>query len=163
MRYIRGLVLFASLLLPTTPAFANVLSPADDQSFHDLDVKMLSIADDLYTLITNRPATPAPDCLIELAFKFDAVQSDLHTVGTLVGLAANMADKTDELRVIHYLNLAAWGFLEQLKYHRIILSSIVGKCSGDDVVSKSQEISRTWSDAATLVQSTIKKIGGSPP
>jgi hypothetical protein len=163
MHYIRVLVLLTSLLLLTKPAFANVLTPADDQSYHDLNIKMLVIADDLYTLISNRPATAAPDCLIELAFKFDAVQSDLHTIGTLVGLAANMADKTDELRVMHYLSLASWGFLEQLKYHRLILSSIVGKCSGDDAVSKSQEISHTWSDAATLVQSTIKKIGGSPP
>ena len=36
--------------------------------------------------------THSPDCLIELAFKFDAVHADLHTVGTLVGVAANMAE-----------------------------------------------------------------------
>ena len=104
MHYIRVLVLLTSLLLLTKSAFANVLTPADDQSYHDLDIKMLAIADGLYTLISDQPATAAPDCLTELAFKFDAVQSDLHTIGTLVGLAANMADKTDELRVMHYLS-----------------------------------------------------------
>jgi hypothetical protein len=53
------------------------------RAFHDPDLKMLSIGDDPYALITNQPVAHSPDCLIELAFKFDAVQADLHTVGTL--------------------------------------------------------------------------------
>ena len=129
MRYFRALVLSASLFLPATSASANVLTPADYQSFQDLDVKMLSIGDDLYALITTRPEAHAPDCLMQLAFKFDAVQADLHRIRTLVGVAASMTDNADELRVIRHLNLAAWGFAEQLKYHRLILSSIVGKCN----------------------------------
>jgi hypothetical protein len=92
MRYLRALVLLASLLLPGASAVASVLTIADYQGFHDPDLKMLSIGDDLYALITNQPVTHSPDCLIELAFKFDAVHADLHTVGTLVGVAANMAD-----------------------------------------------------------------------
>jgi hypothetical protein len=91
-RYLRALVLFASLLLPGASAVASVLTIADYQGFHDPDLKMLSIGDDLYAIITNQPVTHSPDCLIELAFKFDAVHADLHTVGTLVGVAANMAD-----------------------------------------------------------------------
>jgi hypothetical protein len=63
----------------------------------------------------------ASDCLLQLAFKFDAVQADLHSVGTLVALAANMAGNADESRVIQYLNLASWRFLEHVKYHRLIL------------------------------------------
>jgi hypothetical protein len=31
-----------------------------------------------------------------------------------------------------------------------------------DAVAKSQEVSQTWSDAASLVQSIIKKIDASP-
>jgi hypothetical protein len=62
------------------------------RAFHDPDLKMLSIGNDPYALITNQPVVHSPDCLIELAFKFDAVHADLHTVGTLVGVAANMAD-----------------------------------------------------------------------
>jgi hypothetical protein len=122
MRYFRALILSASLLLPATCARANVLTPADYQSFQDLDVKMLSIGDDLYALITTQPEARAPDCLMQLAFKFDAVQADLHRIRTLVGVAASMTDNADELRVIRHLNLAAWGFVEQLKYHRLILS-----------------------------------------
>ena len=76
MRYFRALVQSASLFLPATSASANVLTPADYQSFQDLDVKMLSIGDDLYALITTRPEAHAPDCLMQLAFKFDAVQAD---------------------------------------------------------------------------------------
>jgi Single Cache domain 2 len=159
MRYLAAFVILASLVLPPKSATANVLSPADYESFHNLDLKMLPIGDDLYALITNRPGTHAPDCLIELAFKFDAVQANLHTIGTLVGLAASMTDNADELRVIHSLSLAAWGFLEQLKYHRLILNSIVSNCAEDQAVAKSQEISRTWSDASSLVQSIVKKIG----
>jgi hypothetical protein len=136
MRYLRALVLLASLLLPGASAVASVLTIADCQGFHDPDLKMLSIGDDLYALITNQPVTHSPDCLIELASKFDAVHADLHTVGTLVGVAADMADNADELRVIHYLDLAAWGFIEKLKYHRLILNSVVSKCTEADVVSK---------------------------
>jgi hypothetical protein len=33
----------------------------------------------------------------------------------------------------------------------------------NDVGSKSQEISRAWNEAAALIQSIIKKIGGSSP
>ena len=40
-----------------------------------------------------------------------------------------MADNADELRVIHYLDLAAWGFIEKLKYHQLILNSVVSKCT----------------------------------
>ena len=53
MRYFRALVLSALLFLPVTSASANVLTPADYQSFQDLDVKMLAIGDDLYSLITT--------------------------------------------------------------------------------------------------------------
>ena len=163
MCYFRALVLSVSLLLPPASAGANVLTPADYQSFQDLDVKMLTIGDDLYALMTTRPEATAPDCLMQLAFKFDAVQADLHRIRTLVGVAASMTDNADELRVIRQLNLAAWGFVEQLKYHRLILSSIAGKCNENNVGSKSQEISRAWNEAAALIQSVIKKIGGSSP
>ena len=47
MRYLRALVLLASLLLPGASAVASVLTIADCQGFHDPDLKMLSIGDDL--------------------------------------------------------------------------------------------------------------------
>jgi hypothetical protein len=104
----------------------------------------------------------SPDCVIELAFKFDAVQADLNGVGTLVALAANVTDHADELRVIQQLSLASQRFLEQLKYHRLILSSVMSNCADNDAVAKSQEVSHTWGDAASLIQSIVKKIGASP-
>ena len=163
MRYFGALVLTAWLFLPVAFAGANVLTPADYQSFQDLDVKMLSIGDDLYALVTSQPEARAPDCLMQLALKFEAVQADLRRIRTLVGIAASVTDNADELRVIRYLNLATWGFVEQLRYHRLILSSIVGKCSENNVSSKSQEILGAWNDGAALVQSIIKKIGGTSP
>jgi hypothetical protein len=163
MCYFRALVLSLSFLLPLASAGANVLTSADYQSFQDLDVKMLSVGDDLYGLVTTRAEANAPDCLIQLAFKFDAVQADLHRIRSLVGLAGSMTDNADEMRVIRQLNLAAWGFVEQLKYHRLILSGIAGKCTEKDVGSKAQEISRTWNEAAALIQSIIKKIGAGSP
>jgi hypothetical protein len=53
MRYLRALVLLASLLLPGASAVASVLTIADYQGFHDPDLKMLSIGYDLYALITK--------------------------------------------------------------------------------------------------------------
>ena len=161
MRYMGVLVILASLLL-TKSATANVLSAGDYENFRNLDLKMLSIGDDISGLVTNQPATHASDCVIELAFKFDAVQADLHGIGTLVALAANVTDHADELRVIQQLSLASRRFLEQLKYHRLILNSVMSNCAENDAVAKSQEVSRTWSDAASLIQSTIKKIGAAP-
>jgi hypothetical protein len=162
MRYMGVLVILASLVLPTKSATANVLSAGDYENFRNLDLKMLSIGDDISGLVTNQPATHAPDCVIELAFKFDAVQADLHGIGTLVALAVNVPDHANELRVIQQLNLASQHFLEQLKYHRLILNSVMSNCAENDVSAKSQEVSRTWSDAATLIQSIIKKIGATP-
>ena len=78
MRYIGVLVILASLVLLTKSATANVLSASDYENFRNLDLKMLSIVDDIYGLVTNQPGTHAPDCVIELAFKFDTVQADLH-------------------------------------------------------------------------------------
>jgi hypothetical protein len=162
MRYMGVLVILASLLLLAKSATANVLSPGDYENFRNLDLKMLSIGDDIYGLVTNQPGTHAPDCVIELAFKFDAVQADLHGIGTLVALAANVTDHADEVRVIQRLSLAGRSFIEQLKYHRLILNSVMSNCAEKDAIAKSQDVSRTWSDAASLVQSIIKKIDTSP-
>ena len=59
MRYMGVLVILASLVLPTKSATANVLSAGDYENFRNLDLKMLSIGDDIYGLVTNQPATPA--------------------------------------------------------------------------------------------------------
>src|SRR6478752_4596621 len=91
MRHMGVLVTLLSLVLLTTPPTPNVLSPGDYENFRNIDLKMLSIGDDIYGLVTNQPATHAPDCVIELAFKFDAVQADLHGVGTLVVLSRGRA------------------------------------------------------------------------
>ncbi len=162
MRYLSVLVILISLVLLTKSATANVLSLGDYENFRNLDLKMLSIGDDIYGLVTNQPGTHAPDCVIELAFKFDAVQADLHGVGTLVELAANVTDHADELRVIQRLSLASRSLIEQLKYHRLILSSVMSNCAEKDAIAKSQDVLRAWSDAASLVQSIIKKIEASP-
>jgi hypothetical protein len=162
MRYMGVLVILASLLLLAKSATANVLSPGDYENFRNLDLKMLSIGDDIYGLVTNQPGTHAPDCVIELAFKFDTVQADLHGIGSLVALAANVTDHADEVRVIQRLSLAGRSFIEQLKYHRLILSSVMSNCAEKDAIAKSQDVSRTWGDAASLVQSIIKKIDTSP-
>ena len=162
MRYMGVFVALASLVLFTKSATANVLSPGDYENFRNLDLKMLSIGDDISGLVANQSATHAPDCVIELAFKFDAVQADLHGIGTLVALAANVTDHADELRVIQQLSLASRRFLEQLKYHRLILNSVMSNCAENDAIAKSQEVSRTWGDAASLVRSIVKKIGANP-
>jgi len=162
MRYTNALVILVSLVLLTQSATANVLSAGDYDNFRNLDLKMLSIGDDISGLVANQAATHAPDCVIELAFKFDEVQADLHGLGTLVALAANVTDQADELRVIRQLSLASRRFLEQLKYHRLILNMVMSSCAEKDAMAKSQEVSQTWSDAASLVQSIAKKIGANP-
>jgi hypothetical protein len=58
----------ASLLLPRASAVASVLTIADYQGFHDPDLKMLSIGDDLYALITNQPVAHSPDLRDRVGF-----------------------------------------------------------------------------------------------
>jgi hypothetical protein len=38
----------------------------------------------------------------------------------------------------------------------------MSNCAEKDAIAKSQDVSLTWSDAASLVQSIIKKIDASP-
>jgi hypothetical protein len=38
----------------------------------------------------------------------------------------------------------------------------MSNCAEKDAIAKSQDVSPTWSDAASLVQSIIKKIDASP-
>ena len=45
----------------TKSATANVLSPGDYENFRNLDLKMLSIGDDISGLVTNQPATHPRD------------------------------------------------------------------------------------------------------
>jgi hypothetical protein len=61
MRHMSVLVILASLVLLTKSATANVLSPGDYENFRNLDLKMLSIGDDISGLVTNQPATHPRD------------------------------------------------------------------------------------------------------
>jgi len=61
MRYMGVLVILASLLLLTKSATANVLSASDNENFRNLDLKMLSIGDDISGLVANQSATHAPE------------------------------------------------------------------------------------------------------
>ena len=170
--YLRALVLLAILVLPTKSAIANVLSLADYDDFHNLDLRMRPIANDLDNFLIHPPmprgapqaaieaAVRTQNCMIQLIGNFDAVGAKLYHVGTLVGLAAKMTDSADELLVRRLLSLSAGGFLEQLKDYRRMLNSTLEGCSQDGAtVAKSQEILRIYSEGAALVQSLIKKIG----
>ena len=175
MGFARVLVLLASLVLPAE-AIANVLSLADYEYFHNFRARMHSIGMDLAARITNPPGEPSPlnrpaieaaqECMLRLAGNFDAFGAKLDRVADLVGVASKMVDSGDELFVIAFLRLQASGFLEQLKLHQHMLTQTmtVSKCSQDGAtVAKSQEIRRIYTDAGSLVQSIIKKIGAGPP
>jgi hypothetical protein len=85
-------------------------------------------------------------------------------VCTLVGIAARMGDGKDESFVIALLLVNASGFLKQLEFHRRTINLTAARCSQDGAtVAKSQEILRIYTDAASLVQSIIKKIDANPP
>jgi hypothetical protein len=177
--YIRALILSAFLVVPAQSAIANLFSPADWEGFHNLYQRTLAINGDLATLIVNPPPSAAPNnafreklesaertqgCLIELAGNFDAFVVELNHVGTLVGLAGKMADGRDELFVIRVLRSDASYLLAQLEFYRRRTNLTVVKCSQEGAtVAKSQEILRTYTDAASLMQSIIKKIGAIPP
>jgi hypothetical protein len=151
----------------------NDLSAADYNRFRELDVRIRPMADDLAAFMMRPPMPGDPlqtgldaavrtqDCMIRLAESFDGFRAKLSSVGTLVGLATKMVDTEDLLLVKRVLSADVWSFLGQLKFHQQILSSTVtGKCSQDSAtLAKGQEISRIYSDAGSLVQSVVKKVG----
>src|SRR3989337_2445800 len=117
MCYIRALVLLACLVIPSRPAIANILSIADDDNFHQLNLRIRPLQMDLAELIIHPPiprgvpqggiesAVRTQDCIIRLAGNFDALGAKLDIVGTLVGLAARMVDSADELFVLRLLSI----------------------------------------------------------
>src|SRR4029077_11303638 len=111
-------------------------------------------------------ALATQECMIRLAEMFDAFEARLDRVADLVGVASKMVDSQDELLVIALLKLHASSFLQQLKFHQHTLNLTLrtSKCSQDGAtVAKSQEIRRIYTDAGSLVQSILKKIGGAAP
>jgi hypothetical protein len=164
---IREFILMAYLVLPANSATANVLSLADYDKFHQLNLRMRPIGDDIAALIINPPGGPlgregtlhTQDCIIRLAGNFDAVRARLGSVATVVGIATQMVHDADELLVLKVLHLEARYFQDQMKISRQMLNSTLGRCSHDGAtVAKTQEILRVYSDAASLVESTARKI-----
>jgi hypothetical protein len=170
-----SILALALLALPPKLAIANDFSVADYSRFHELDVRMRPVADDLAAFMMRLPMTGSTtkagveaavrtqDCMIRLAGDFDRVKANLDTVATLVALAAKMADQADEALVIRFLSLQAEGFLEVMKDYRTMLDATMSRCSQDGAtIAKGKEISRIWSDAASLVQSVAQKIAPRP-
>lgn len=161
-------------IVPTKSDAANNFSIADYDRFYELNLRMRPVADDLSAFIVHPPmpggttqagidaAVGTQDCMIRLAGNFDGIVAKLDSVGTLIGLAAKMVDNADLLLVTNLLSVEAPAFLERLKFHQQMLNSTLIKCSEDGAtVAKGREISRMYSDAASLVQSTVEKIGAS--
>ena len=75
-----------------------------------------------------------------------------------------MTDSRDETFALAMLTIDARGFLANQENYRTMLNSTLSKCSQDGAtVAKGQEILRIYSDAASLVQSIVKKIGAGLP
>ena len=163
-------LVFSSLVFSTISVTANVLNLADYESLHKFGLKTQPIADDLDALLINPPmqggrdaATTTQNCMVRLIANFGQFKLRVEHLGTLVGLAARMADSGDESAVIALLSIRAPGFLEKMKIHRQMLDATKAYCSRDGAtVAKTQEISRTYNDAEALVGAIIKKIFPKP-
>jgi hypothetical protein len=168
------------MLTPTTPIRSPEFLRGPYERFHNLKGRIHPLSLDLAALITNPPGEPplsvplnrpaleaalrTQNCMIRLAAYFDGFEAKLDRIADLVGVASKMADSQDELLVIAVLRLHASGFLDQLKFHQHVLNLTVRTCSEDGAtVAKSQEIRRIYTDAGSLVESIIKKIGVGPP
>jgi hypothetical protein len=173
-RLISALFLAASLVLPAKSATANDLSVDDYVSFHNLELRTRPVGDELSQLIIHPPmphdvapmaaietAARTRECLILLAANLDAFEAKLGEVKSLVGVAAKMDDRGDELKVLDLLNIVASGFVAGVKFERQKVDFVVAKsaCSQDGAtIAKSQEMLRFYGEAALLVQSIIKRI-----
>ncbi len=171
-RCLRALVLLALLVLCAKSATANVLSVDDYSNFQNLfDSRIRPLKHDLSALILRPPAGFATqagletqNCIIRLALSLDGFTADLTTVWREAGLAGKMTDSRDETFALAMLTIDARGFLANQENYRTMLNSTLSKCSQDGAtVAKGQEILRIYSDAASLVQSIVKKIGAGLP
>jgi hypothetical protein len=60
----------------------------------------------------------------------------------LTDVLALAGDQADELRVIRQLSLASRRFLEQLKYHRLILNMVMSSCAEKDAMLRAKKFRR---------------------
>jgi hypothetical protein len=161
--YVRALALML-LFLPAGSASANLFISGDYERFHDLLTTTNSLGDDIAALLDKSPPAALQDCLIRLNGHLDAFHAELRGVATLVGVSSKMVDPNDERIVFLFLDNQAKGFLKTLQFKRRLATLTEDKCSQDGTVTaKVQAALRIYDNAASLVESIIKKIIPSLP
>jgi hypothetical protein len=155
---------FLLLFLPAGSASANLFSSGDYERFHDLLATTNSLGNDIAALLDKSPPPALQDCLIRLNGNLDAFHAELRGVATLVGVSSKMVDPNDERIVFLFLDSQAKDLLKTLQFKRRLANLAMDTCSQDGtVMAKFQATLRIYDDAASLVESTIKKISPSLP
>jgi hypothetical protein len=160
MSYVRELVLLALLVLPTGSASANTLTrPADFEALHKVLMSALTLGKDLWSTAGTQGDLK---CVSYLNDRIKALTDVLGPLDTMVMLASDMVDSTDEQKIIRLLSHQAPDFLKSVEADQRGTNAVMAECAGDALTAvKAQELLHILDRAAGLVKALIKKIG--PP
>jgi hypothetical protein len=142
MPVIRKLVIIAfAVLILTPPAGANVA-----ERFFSLSRNSKQLWDNISNLEKRSNNPNEKDCLFSLISELDVIELRLDALGTLVGLASDMNDFSDEQMVLREVRQAAKEFTSHLEIERKFVSKI---CSWSKAVSAEEPRNlRIWFDFA---------------
>jgi hypothetical protein len=160
MPVIRKLVIIAfAVLILTPPAGANVLAESDAERFFSLSRNSKQLWDSVFNLEERSNNPNEKDCLFSLTSELDVIELRLDALGTLVGLASDMNDFSDEQMVLREVRDAAKDFTGHLEISRKFVSK---HCSWSKAVSaQAQAILALFELVRTQITAIMFKIDAS--
>jgi hypothetical protein len=162
MKFI-AVVIFLILALPSE---ANVLTRADAQMLHALRAKFYSANMEI-TQAMDQIRGQNPSLVSCLAFIHDSAGSAQDTaaaIDSLIALAAQMQDRTDEILVLYQLKIFLNVMIGEIPNHREIINRAMAQCSNFAIVTtKGQAMLNLFSELSDQVKSLARTIAPSIP
>ena len=166
--YLFAVMILAWLGTIATVAIAGRLEVDDGAAFNRMQLRMRAVADQFSAMRPRdvREEAKQPDrsthpCANRLADDLATIEARFDHLGVLVGSAAGSVDTADPV-LTRVLGADASALLEQLRFHRQLLTLALRKCAPDAAAqTKGEDIARLYDDASLLVKAIIQKIGTS--
>jgi hypothetical protein len=159
--HIRPLVctLAVVLILSAGGARANALNQGDIEAFRGLIAKNLDLKKDILTAGRVMAGDDSRQCMLGLATEVGGVADRLVLLITLVFLARDMVNSTDEALTLDHFRFHAQSFLNELPTDVTSVNRIAGSCSREDISAKAQEVVNLNRATSSLLQSIMVRLG----
>ena len=136
-------------------ASADALDASDTTRVFKLAVKFVQLKGDI--TISRSQGGQGFECLTQLYYNLAIMSEQIGKLRLMATIARSMKDKSDEQRVVDMLNEEAADVLTALDDERRAINLTAGYCSWNNVaVAKAQEILSLYSEATSVIRSTMK-------